>query len=76
MRIATSETIVSGHGRQVSQMWTKNHFSRMCRTRVSSKRPATKQVIHNIDEESSDEDTTNLYVDTITKTKAKQNDEW
>ena len=54
----------------------KNHFSRMCHTKVSSKRTVTKQVIHKNDEESSDEDTTNLYGDTITDTKSKQNDEW
>ena len=48
----------------------------MCRTKVNSARSATKQVVHNIEEENSDEDAANLYVCTIGKTKAKQDEEW
>jgi hypothetical protein len=48
----------------------------MCRTKTNSKRTAPRQAIHHIDEGSSDEDTANLYVCTINKTKAKQDEEW
>ena len=48
----------------------------MCCTKVNSARSAIKQVVRNNEEESSDEDAANLYVCTIGKTKAKQDEEW
>ena len=63
-------------GAECHKCGLKNHFSRMCRTKVNSKRPATIQAVHNIDEESSDEDAANLYVCTINKTKTNQDEEW
>ena len=65
-------------GAQCHKCGLKNHFSRMCRTKANSKRTAPQQAIHHIDEGSSDEDTANLYVCTISNTcsKAKQEEEW
>ena len=48
----------------------------MCHTKANSKRTAPQQAIHHIDEGSSDEDTANLYVCTISNSKAKQDEEW
>ena len=63
-------------GAQCHKCGLKNHFSRMCRTKANSKRTAPQQAIHHIDEGSSDEDTANLYVCTISNSKAKQDEEW
>ena len=52
----------------------KNHFSRMCCTRPGSTKP--QYVVHNLDEESSDEDSTSMYVHTVNKDKQKDDDEW
>ena len=43
---------------------------------MSNARSATKQVIHNIEEQSSDEDIADLYVCTLNEFKAKQDEEW
>ena len=46
----------------------------MCRTRPGSTKP--QYVVHNLDEESSDEDSTSMYVHTVNKDKQKDDDEW
>ena len=48
----------------------------MCRTKTGTKRPTPQRTVHNVDQESFDEDDTNLYVYTVDNDKPKRDEEW
>ena len=63
-------------GAECHKCGLKNHFSRVCRTKHSTntRRPTPKRTIHNLEEESSDEDDANLYIHAVETTETKSED--